>query len=149
MIAATLRENVSKLNAVVSSSQQQQCPPRPYRSPQSHKRKSARAHAHTHTHARSLTFALNPIQLQTFEETGDTSTVGVRKVAATFTAPHPTPTLPWTNEAMISGVFIHVAIVQIHKVTPLPTTIRPHNFWIFSATTMGFSLRMRAAAALR
>lgn len=27
--------------------------------------------------------------------------------------------------------------------------LSPHNFWIFSATTMGFSLRMRAAAALR
>lgn len=30
-----------------------------------------------------------------------------------------------------------------------PSPLSPHNFWIFSATTMGFSLRMRAAAALR
>lgn len=50
--------------------------------------------AKKHTHTLSLTLALNPSQPQTSEVRGDTSKVGVRKVAATFTAPHPNPTLP-------------------------------------------------------
>ena len=73
-----------------------------------------RTHTHTHTHIHTST----QVQLHSpAEREGNASKGSVWTVAAT-TSPHPPARLrlPWANEAMISGVFIKVAIVQIHKV---------------------------------
>lgn len=102
------------------------------------------SYKHTHTHKRT--------QVQPVSNEKRLGGKLVREASGQWLhPPHPTHVrLSWTNEAMISGVFIHVTNVQIHKVRDtFFFALSPHNFWIFSATTIGFSLRMRAAAALR
>lgn len=120
---------------------QNKCPPSPHGS-----LPSSQANVHAHTHFHTNTRARCSHKWRERE-------MLVREVSGLWLRPHhPHParfTLPWTNEATISGVFIQVAIVQIHKVRNFFFALSPHNFWIFSATTMGFSLRNWAAAALR
>lgn len=81
------------------------CPPSPYRS-----LPNSQANVHTHTH----TFIQTHTQTETLrfsrkqslvEREGDASKGSVWTVAVTA-PPHPARLrLPWTNEAMISGVF--------------------------------------------
>lgn len=95
------------------SPQQHLCPPGPYGSLPS----QANGHAHTHFHTKHTHTQSTLVQPQSLlEREGDASKGSVWTMAET-SPPHPAHlTLPWTNEAMISGFFIQVTIVQIHKV---------------------------------
>lgn len=67
-------------------------------------------HTNTHTHKRT--------QVQPVSNEKRLGGKLVREASGQWLhPPHPTHVrLSWTNEAMISGVFIHVTNVQIHKV---------------------------------
>lgn len=123
-------------------------------------------HARTHFHTKRTSAQRNTRSQSLVEREGDANRGGLWTMAAIST-PRPAPALPcpahppqttmnkWSHDIRCFHLSHHCSDSHRQRIffflfpfSP-PSPLSPHNFWIFSATTMGFSLRMRAAAALR